>query len=312
MAFLRLDPRGRFFLLRSEFDQAAAFQRKRGMIRGFFMLLVFQLVWRSRGALARAARAPARWSGLRLLSSRLPPLPALAAVRCGGARGRATLARRRADCSPRCLLLFVPAGVGVVQYLGLLRDQGLALMAALVVSTVATLIATVGVFLSSSALSERRARHDPVPPLGLSADDAALLADGDAGGLLVADALARAAHRHPLVNPVAIAIALLGGLLKLTGADYQTYFNGAQFVHFLLGPATSRSACRSTPTLRSSSGISGPSRRRWSSAPSSRSFGGHGRQGARRPAHGARRARAEVDHGGGRDGGHREARGPAP
>jgi holin-like protein len=44
-------------------------------------------------------------------------------------------------------LLFVPAGVGVVQYLGLLRDQGLALAVALVVSTVATLLATVGVFL---------------------------------------------------------------------------------------------------------------------------------------------------------------------
>ncbi len=55
---------------------------------------------------------------------------------------------------------------------------------------------------------------------------------------LVADALSRAAHRHPLVNPVAIAIALLGALLKLMGTDYQTYFNGAQFVHFLLGPAT--------------------------------------------------------------------------
>ncbi len=27
-------------------------------------------------------------------------------------------------------------------------------------------------------------------------------------------------------------------LLKVTGTDYQTYFNGAQFVHFLLGPAT--------------------------------------------------------------------------
>lgn len=53
---------------------------------------------------------------------------------------------------------------------------------------------------------------------------------------LVADALARAAHRHPLVNPV--AIALLGALLKLAGTDYQTYFNGTQFVHFLLGPAT--------------------------------------------------------------------------
>ncbi|HTZ68958.1 MAG TPA: LrgB family protein [Roseiarcus sp.] len=55
---------------------------------------------------------------------------------------------------------------------------------------------------------------------------------------LAADALAKAAHRRPLVNPVAISIALLGALLKLTGADYQTYFNGAQFVHFLLGPAT--------------------------------------------------------------------------
>ena len=55
---------------------------------------------------------------------------------------------------------------------------------------------------------------------------------------LVADALAKAARRHPLVNPVAIAIAILGIMLKATGADYQTYFNGAQFVHFLLGPAT--------------------------------------------------------------------------
>jgi predicted murein hydrolase (TIGR00659 family) len=58
------------------------------------------------------------------------------------------------------------------------------------------------------------------------------------GAFRVADGLAEAARRHPLVNPVAIAIALLGAMLKLTGADYQTYFNGAQFVHFLLGPAT--------------------------------------------------------------------------
>jgi putative effector of murein hydrolase len=55
---------------------------------------------------------------------------------------------------------------------------------------------------------------------------------------LVAEALAKAAGRRPIVNHVLIAIALLGGLLKLTGTDYQTYFNGAQFVHFLLGPAT--------------------------------------------------------------------------
>jgi predicted murein hydrolase (TIGR00659 family) len=55
---------------------------------------------------------------------------------------------------------------------------------------------------------------------------------------VIAEGLAHLAHRHPLVNPVAIAIALLGALLALTGTDYRTYFNGAQFVHFLLGPAT--------------------------------------------------------------------------
>jgi len=58
------------------------------------------------------------------------------------------------------------------------------------------------------------------------------------GAYLIADSLAKAAGRHPLVNPVAIAIALIAILLGLTGADYQTYFNGAQFVHFALGPAT--------------------------------------------------------------------------
>lgn len=44
--------------------------------------------------------------------------------------------------------------------------------------------------------------------------------------------------QHPLVNPVMIAVALLVAALTLTGTDYNTYFDGAQFVHFLLGPAT--------------------------------------------------------------------------
>jgi putative effector of murein hydrolase LrgA (UPF0299 family) len=44
-------------------------------------------------------------------------------------------------------LLFVPAGVGVVQYLGLLGEHWVALAASVVVSTIATLLATVGVFL---------------------------------------------------------------------------------------------------------------------------------------------------------------------
>jgi len=43
---------------------------------------------------------------------------------------------------------------------------------------------------------------------------------------------------NPLLNPVLVAVILLVGLLRLTGTDYRTYFDGAQFVHFLLGPAT--------------------------------------------------------------------------
>ena len=43
---------------------------------------------------------------------------------------------------------------------------------------------------------------------------------------------------RPLANPVAIAVALLIAVLLATGTAYDTYFAGAQFVHFLLGPAT--------------------------------------------------------------------------
>ena len=44
--------------------------------------------------------------------------------------------------------------------------------------------------------------------------------------------------RTPLVNPVLIAVVLIIAALKILGVDYKTYFDGAQFVHFLLGPAT--------------------------------------------------------------------------
>ncbi len=39
-------------------------------------------------------------------------------------------------------------------------------------------------------------------------------------------------------NPVALAMALLAAILLVTGTPYATYFQGAQFIHFLLGPAT--------------------------------------------------------------------------
>ncbi len=55
---------------------------------------------------------------------------------------------------------------------------------------------------------------------------------------LVADRIAELCGRHPLVNVVAISAFILGSLLVATGTRYQTFFDGAQFVHFLLGPAT--------------------------------------------------------------------------
>jgi predicted murein hydrolase (TIGR00659 family) len=53
-----------------------------------------------------------------------------------------------------------------------------------------------------------------------------------------ADALSLATRRHPLANPVLHSIWVIGAFLLLTGTSYTTYFAGAQFVHFLLGPAT--------------------------------------------------------------------------
>ena len=46
------------------------------------------------------------------------------------------------------------------------------------------------------------------------------------------------AGRHPLLNPVLLAVIVLVALLTATGTEYRVYFEGAQFVHFLLGPAT--------------------------------------------------------------------------
>ena len=54
----------------------------------------------------------------------------------------------------------------------------------------------------------------------------------------IADAVSLATHRNPLANPVLHSMWIIGAFLVLTGTSYTTYFAGAQFVHFLLGPAT--------------------------------------------------------------------------
>jgi len=55
---------------------------------------------------------------------------------------------------------------------------------------------------------------------------------------VIGDWIYRRAGMHPLLNPVLIAVVALVLLLKATETPYSTYFDGAQFVHFLLGPAT--------------------------------------------------------------------------
>jgi len=50
--------------------------------------------------------------------------------------------------------------------------------------------------------------------------------------------LYRRGGRFPLLNPVFITILLLVSILTLTHTSYKAFFDGAQFIHFLLGPAT--------------------------------------------------------------------------
>jgi predicted murein hydrolase (TIGR00659 family) len=55
---------------------------------------------------------------------------------------------------------------------------------------------------------------------------------------LVATGIAGLAPGNPLLNPIMLSIAVIAIVLCVAGIDYGTYFEGAQFIHFLLGPAT--------------------------------------------------------------------------
>lgn len=46
------------------------------------------------------------------------------------------------------------------------------------------------------------------------------------------------ARFHSLANPVLLAVAAISAVLLAAGIPYRSYFEGAQFIHFLLGPAT--------------------------------------------------------------------------
>jgi predicted murein hydrolase (TIGR00659 family) len=55
---------------------------------------------------------------------------------------------------------------------------------------------------------------------------------------LCTDALSQKLRRNPLANPVLFAVAIIALILWASGTPYATYFDGAKFIHFLLGPAT--------------------------------------------------------------------------
>ncbi len=55
---------------------------------------------------------------------------------------------------------------------------------------------------------------------------------------LVADKIARKLGNPPWSNPVLMSVLMIAPVLWLTQTSYTTYFEGAQFIHFLLGPAT--------------------------------------------------------------------------
>ena len=54
---------------------------------------------------------------------------------------------------------------------------------------------------------------------------------------LLAHALYTRWQQAPWANPVFWSVVTLAALLTLTGVPYPSYFSGAQFIHFLLGPA---------------------------------------------------------------------------
>jgi putative effector of murein hydrolase LrgA (UPF0299 family) len=118
------------------------------MIQGFVVLLIFQLAGEvlSRGL---ALPVPGPVLGLVLLFLALQTWRRLGrpgSPKVGAEAGAGDLGRVADGLLQNLALLFVPAGVGVVQHLGLLEAYGVAFAVVLVGSTAITLVVTVLAF----------------------------------------------------------------------------------------------------------------------------------------------------------------------
>jgi predicted murein hydrolase (TIGR00659 family) len=54
----------------------------------------------------------------------------------------------------------------------------------------------------------------------------------------ISNAIYQRLNRAAVLHPVMLSMVVLISLLLMTDTDYETYFSGAQFIHFLLGLAT--------------------------------------------------------------------------
>lgn len=124
------------------------------MIQAFAVLLVCQLL--GEGVVrALGLPVPGPVIGLMLLAAGLLAQRRMTAQPVATLDGTA-LGTLSGGLLAHLSLLFVPAGVGIVQQAGILSRNGLALIVALVVSTVLTLIVTAGVFIAVLRLQRGR------------------------------------------------------------------------------------------------------------------------------------------------------------
>ena len=124
------------------------------MIRGIAILLVCQLVGEV-AARGTGFPVPGPVIGLLLLVGLLMGAERLGALD-KDSLGETDIGRVSEGLLSNLSMLFVPAGVGVVQYLGLVGTYGAPLALALVCSTFVTLLVTAGIFV----LVKRLMRND--------------------------------------------------------------------------------------------------------------------------------------------------------
>ena len=118
------------------------------MLVGITILLVFQLIGEVTAYYLNGF-VPGPVIGMAMI--------AVVLVLTGGVRSLEPAHRHTLETSRSILanlgILFVPAGVGIIQHLDLIRDRGFALLAIVILSTVATLTVTVWVFILVKRLS---------------------------------------------------------------------------------------------------------------------------------------------------------------